>query len=150
MMSQAQVVLLQISIGLTAATGIVFAFMKYWMKSDDPFAVVNHPLQPYMLSAHVVIAPLLVFAFGWIFGNHIWPAFTNGNARKRPSGVWTMAVIAPMVLSGYLLQTSTADATRQAMAVAHWITSGFFVLAYAVHFLWRRSAQQAAASRPEE
>jgi hypothetical protein len=141
MMSRAQVVYLQLCVLITALTGIVFAVMKYVMKSSDPFAVVNHPLQPFMLSAHVVIAPFLVFGFGWIFANHIWPGFTSGIARKRRSGLWSMAAIVPMVLSGYLLQVATADATRQAMAIAHWISSALFVLAYAIHLVTKKSAR---------
>jgi len=151
-MSRAQVVYLQLCVAVTALTGIVFSVMKYAMKSSDPFAVVNHPLQPYMLSAHVLVAPLLVFAFGWVFTNHIWPGFAGGIARKRKSGLWSMAAIAPMVLSGYLLQVSTADATRQAMAVAHWISSALFVLAYVIHLLTKKAAravrQVAEASAP--
>ena len=138
MMSRTQLVLLYLSAGLTAGTGLVFAIMKYAMKSDDPFAVVNHPLQPWMLSSHIIVAAFAVFAFGWVFGNHIVPAYSNSQT-KRPSGIWSMLSIAPMVLSGYLLQVSTADAMRKAMATAHWITSGWFVLAFAVHLLWRRS-----------
>ena len=141
MMSRAQVVYLQLCVLITALTGIIFAVMKYAMKSSDPFAVVNHPLQPYMLAAHVVIAPFLVFAFGWVFTNHIWPGFTSGIARKRKSGLWSMGAIVPMVLSGYLLQVSTADATRQAMAVAHWIASALFVVAYVIHLVTKKAAR---------
>lgn len=152
MMSRAQVVYLQLCVVVTALTGIVFAVMKYAMKSSDPFAVVNHPLQPYMLAAHVVVAPFLVFAFGWVFTNHIWPGFSSGIARKRKSGLWSMGAIVPMVLSGYLLQVSTADATRQAMAIAHWISSALFVVAYVIHLLTKKAARlrhrAAAASGP--
>lgn len=143
MMTRAQVVYLQLCVLITTLTGTVFAVMKYAMKNDDPFAVVNHPLQPYMLAAHVVIAPLLVFGFGWIFANHIWPGFTSGIARKRKSGLWSMGAIAPMVLSGYLLQISTADATRQAMAIAHWISSALFVIAYVIHLITKKAARSA-------
>src|SRR5881275_453130 len=99
-----------------------------------------------MLSAHVVVAPLAVFAFGWIFGNHILPAFTNGS-RKRPTGVSAMWMLAPMVVSGYLMQVSTADALRQAMAIAHWISSGAFVVAYVAHILFRVGAGSQPARR---
>ncbi|MEA2336270.1 MAG: hypothetical protein QOE82_277 [Thermoanaerobaculia bacterium] len=43
-----------------------------------------------------------------------------------------------MVLSGYLLQIASEDATRRAMAIAHGIASGVFVLAYVAHLLPRR------------
>ena len=78
MMSRAQVALLQLSLLGMTLTGLVFAWMKYFMKSDDPFAVVNHPWQPHMMTAHVLLGPVAVFAIGWVFGNHIWPAYRGG------------------------------------------------------------------------
>src|SRR2546423_14993428 len=97
------------------------------MKSDDPFAVVNHPWQPHMLTAHVLLGPIAVFAFGWTFAVHTLPSLRRG-APNRASGIWTIVLIVLMVASGYLVQVSTEDATRHAFAVAHWITSGLFVV----------------------
>ena len=147
-MSRVQIVYLHVCVVLTALTGIVFAAMKYLMKPAGDFSVINYPLQPYMLSGHVVTAPFLVFGFGWLFGNHIWPKFRYGEQSKRPSGLWSMAAIVPMTLSGYLLQASTADATRTAMTVAHWITSALFVIAYVAHWISRsgRAADRSAAA----
>ena len=34
---------------LVSVTGIVFFAMKYMMTTADPFALINHPLQPAML-----------------------------------------------------------------------------------------------------
>ena len=138
MMSRAQVIVFQISVVLMTVTGALFAWMKYFMKSDDPFAVVNHRMQPWMLAAHIVIAPLALFAIGWIFGPHIGPGLTNPYAPKRKSGVWSFIGIAPMVFSGYLLQVSTGDAIRKAMSVTHWIASAFFLVAYVVHLAIKR------------
>jgi hypothetical protein len=140
MMSRAQVITLQIAAALTVITGVVFAVMKYAMKSDDPFAVANHPLQPSMLSAHVVVAPLLVFAFGWIFGNHIEPGLANRAVPRWKSGLFTAAVIVPMIVSGYLMQIATADPMRNAMTVAHWLSSALFVVAHVMHLLTRKGA----------
>jgi uncharacterized membrane protein YidH (DUF202 family) len=129
--------LLNVSVALMAFTGVAFAVMKYWMKSDDPFAVINHPMQPYALDAHVLIGPLALFAFGWTFAAHILPALAKG-APKRATGIWTMVFIALMVASGFLMQVSTGDATRKAFAVAHWISSALFVIGYAAHLTGRR------------
>ncbi|HEX7150067.1 MAG TPA: hypothetical protein VF618_01170 [Thermoanaerobaculia bacterium] len=134
-MNRVQLIYLHACVALSALTGGVFAWMKYFLKSEDEFAVANHPWQPHMLSAHVVIAPLLVFALGWTFSNHIWPKFRFGNGRKRLSGVFSMLLIVPMTLSAYLLQISTGETTRYAMEVAHWITSAAFVVGYVVHLL---------------
>ena len=125
---------LNLSVTLMAVTGAAFAVMKYWIKSDDPFAVVNHPWQPHALSAHVLLGPLAVFAFGWTFASHILPALAKG-APNRATGIWTIVLIVLMVASGYLMQISTGDATRKAFAVAHWISSGLFVIGYVAHLI---------------
>ncbi|HET7435601.1 MAG TPA: hypothetical protein VFN10_12910 [Thermoanaerobaculia bacterium] len=133
-MTRLQIWYMHVTVLLTTITGAVFAAMKYFMKSDDEFAVVNHPLQPAMFSAHVVIAPLLLFGLGWTFGNHIWPRYKFA-AKKRKSGITSMLLIVPMVLSAYLLQIATNETLRQAMAAAHWISSAAFVIGYAIHVL---------------
>lgn len=126
------------TVALLTVTGVAFAWMKYFMKSDDPFAAANHPLQPWMLAAHVIIAPLAVFALGWIFPLHICPKFTARKPGRRKSGLSAMWLIVPMVLSGYFLQVVVSDGARQASAVTHWITSAIFVLGYLAHQLVRK------------
>lgn len=138
-MSRPQAAYLHVCTGLVAASGAVFAWMKYAMQGSDEFAVVNHPLQPWMLAAHVVAAPLLVFGFGWIASVHIWPGFRQKRGPNRWSGIVVMAMIVPMALSGYLLQVMSLDGLRKVAAVTHWITSAIFVLGYAVHLLRGRS-----------
>ncbi len=140
-MSKGQVLYVHVCVALTAATGIVFALMKYFMKpAADEFSVVNHPLQPYMLAAHVVVAPFLVFGFGWLYSNHVRPKVAFKEKGNRRSGLWLIAAIVPMTLSAYLLQISTADATRKAMAAGHWISSGLFLIFYAAHLIMRPAA----------
>jgi hypothetical protein len=135
MMSRGQVIYLHVTVALTAVTGAIFAAMKYGMTTDDPFAAANHPLQPGMLSAHVVVAPLLLFALGWIFGDHIWPKYTSRAPHNRRTGVFSMLAIVPMTMSGYLMQVATSDALRDAMTWMHWVASALFVAAYVGHLL---------------
>ena len=138
-MTRLQLVWLHLAVALTAVTGVVFAVMKYLMKSADEFSVVNHPLQPYMLAAHVVVAPVLLFVLGWTFSNHMLPKVRYGNERNRRTGVGGMLLIVPMTLSAYLLQVSTNETLRAAMAGAHGISSAAFLLAYLIHLLNGRS-----------
>ena len=137
-MSRTQLISLHLSIALSTLTGVVFAWMKYAMKSDDPFAVANHPLQPHMLSAHVLITPALVFVLGWTYANHMAPRLMLGETRRRFSGLTSMILMAPMIASGYLLQIATNDSIRKAMAAAHWIASAVFVIGYVTHLLTRK------------
>ena len=138
-MSRLQVVWLHVTVALTAITGIVFAVMKYLMKSEDEFSVVNHPLQPHMLAMHVVVAPAVLFVLGWTFSNHILPKYRFGNGRNRRSGITQALLIIPMALSGYLLQVSVNETLREAMAWSHWIASGVFVVGYVSHLFVKKS-----------
>lgn len=138
-MSRLQLFWLHLSVALTAATGVVFAAMKHFLESSDEFAVVNHPLQPHMLAAHVVIAPILLFVLGWTFSNHMLPKYRFGDGTNLRTGFSAMLLIVPMTLSAYLLQVSTNETLREVMAWAHWISSGLFLLAYLIHLLNGRS-----------
>jgi len=137
--SRLQVIWLHLSVALTTATGIVFAVMRYFMKSPDEFAVANHPWQPHMLAAHVVIAPLLVFILGWTYSNHMLPKLRFGDGTNRKRGLLLLWTMAPMAFSAYLLQIATNESLRQAMAIAHWVTSGVFVIGYIAHLFVRRT-----------
>jgi uncharacterized membrane protein YidH (DUF202 family) len=139
-MSRIQLGWLHVSVALTTLTGIVFAYMKYFMTPTDEFAVVNHPIQPHMLAVHVVIAPLALFVLGWVFSSHMLPKYRFGDGSNRKSGIGAMILIVPMALSGYLLQVSTSEVLREAMAVAHWISSGVFAVAYLVHLVKPKAA----------
>jgi hypothetical protein len=128
-----QVWFLHITIALVTLTGVLLAWMKYGMKSDDPFSVVNHPMQPGMLAAHVLVAPVALFGLGWVFSTHIVPKFRSGAKPQRRSGLSSMWLIAPMVMSGYVLQVVTSDGARHWTAVTHWSTSAVFLIAYVIH-----------------
>jgi hypothetical protein len=137
-MTRWQLIILHVSTALLTLTGIVFALMKYAMTSDDPFAVANHPLQPYMLAAHVVIAPVLVFALGWITSSHIVPKLLNTTGAKRPTGLVSVWIALPMVATGYLLQVSSGEELRLAMSIGHWISAGVFFLGYLAHLIVKK------------
>lgn len=139
-MTRLQLVWLHVTVALTTITGAVFAVMKYFLKSDDEFSVVNHPLQPHMLAIHVVAAPAALFILGWTFSNHILPKYRFGDGRNRTTGILASLLIVPMALSGYLLQVSVNEVLREAMAWAHWISSGAFVIGYLVHLINGRPA----------
>ena len=70
-MTRAERWLLWTSTLAVAVSGFGFAWAKYLVRSDDPFAVVHHPLQPFFLKMHVLTAPILVFAVGFLFSRHV-------------------------------------------------------------------------------
>jgi hypothetical protein len=143
------------------ATGAAYLWMRYLAEPSDPDALENHPWQSETQHAHVLAAPLLVFACGLIWSRHVWARWTTGQPERRRSGVVLALGLAPMVASGYLLQTAVDERWRRAWVVVHVGSSIAWAAAYACHLFaprpdesdeqGRRSAQIPApkADRPE-
>jgi hypothetical protein len=121
---------------LVGGTGVVYAWMLYVLEPSDPFSVLHHPWQPAVQHLHVWAAPLMVFAVGLIWQNHIWKHWKRQVPERRTSGV-LMLIVAffPMVFSGYFLQTAVNESWRQVWLVVHLATGGLWILAYAGHLL---------------
>lgn len=135
---------------LVAGTGLVYAVMRYLLEPSDPYAVVNHPLQPTVQHLHVLLAPFLVFGVGLIWREHVWKHFRNGVRSGRRSGLWMLPTLAPMVVSGYLIQTTVTPGWRTAWIAVHLATSALWILGYAGHAvaaLQRRRAKPRATTR---
>lgn len=125
--------LLHIATLLVGGGGLVYAWMRYFARPDDPFAVVNHPWQPAAQHLHVVAAPLLVFALGLIFRAHAWAGVRLHVVARRRSGWSLLATAAPMIASGYLLQTASAPGWRQVWLAIHLVASALWLGGYLVH-----------------
>ena len=131
-------------------TGILYAVFKHLVVNDDPFSAYNHPLQPWMLTLHVLAAPVLVFAVGSIFRDHIL-AMLKGGAPGRKGGVGTMAIVIPLIISGYLIQVLSSEGPRGWSAWIHLGLGIAFLVFYAVHVLGafgRAARRRAAGSTP--
>jgi hypothetical protein len=130
-------------------TGVVYGWMKHLMHPSDPFAVVNHSLQPLVLKLHIVSAPVLVFGIGMILMRHIWPHFRNGLRRGRRSGILSALITLPMIATGYALQASASVGWLKAIGYVHLglgLVFGFAALAHALATRARRSASSMDAA----
>ena len=115
------------------ATGFVYFWMKYALDSGDPFAVVNHPWQPAMLNLHVIASPVFILLFGIVFNSHVMKKLQATRLPNRRSGYVSLTTFAAMILSGYLLQTTTDERWLQALVVAHVSSGVVFSVAYGLH-----------------
>jgi hypothetical protein len=125
--------LLWASAAVTTGTGLVYLWMKYLLTGSDPYTVVNHPLQPLVLKLHILAAPVLVFALGVFTVRHIWPQVVSRRPVARRSGLTTMLVAGPMVLTGYLVQALTNEGWLRAVAWGHIATGLLFALGVVLH-----------------
>ncbi len=117
----------------TTVTGVIYLWMKYFMESVEQFAVINHPLQPWVLKAHILVAPLLVFAIGGLAVKHVWHQWRGGIRKGVKSGLITTGVIAPMVLSGYLIQAITHEGALKIVALSHIGFGLIYALGFGLH-----------------
>ena len=103
----------------TAVSGITYFVMKHFLEPSDPWAVINHPLEPWALKAHILSAPIMLFAVGLITSQHIWRSLKSSLPTGRHSGRIAAYVFGPLVLSGYLIQSLTSPLTLEVLAWAH-------------------------------
>lgn len=129
-----------------SVTGTVYAIMKHLLQPADPFAIVNHPLQPLVLKLHILSAPVMVFAVGVILMRHIWPHFRNAFSRGRRSGITTAAFTIPMVVTGYALEAISSTPWLRIVGWAHLALGLIYAAACLAHFVaTRRGAVKTAA-----
>ena len=134
---------------VAGGTGIVFWWMDHMMEPVSEWAVINHPLQAWILKAHILSAPVLLFAVGLVAADHIWKHFRNAVRRGRRTGVSTMWVVGPMVATGYLIQAVTHTGWLAFLAWSHLALGVFYVLALLLHQValrrWRESGNTQTA-----
>lgn len=119
---------------LLTATGIAYAWMHYMMKSPDPFSVINHPWEPYMLDFHILIAPVVVLLTGLLVRSHIIAKLESNGKTSRKSGILMIPLFIVMVVSGYLLQVITAS-WKNALVMVHLASGILWFLFYIGHYL---------------
>lgn len=117
----------------TLLTGVGYLVLKYFVTTDDPFSVVNHPLEPWFLRAHVLASPALVFAIGTVAIRHVWQHYRSGMKSARRTGIVTALAIGPMVATGYLIQVVTGVGWLRALALAHMALGLVFGIGLVAH-----------------
>ena len=135
----------------TGLTGLGFFWAKYLVDSSELWAVVNHPLEPWLLKIHIVVAPVFVFAVGLITTRHILVHIRTRVSQGRRSGMAMVWLMIPMVGSGYLIQVVSATGWLTWIALVHIVTGTVFLLAIVAHRVRissRRSRVAEAARTP--
>jgi hypothetical protein len=125
--------LLHVLASMVASSGAAYFWMKHLVASDDPFAVVHHPLEGPALKLHILASPLLVLALGSVLRSHVLGKLELGARSNRLSGIAALVAVIPMIASGYLLQTLSSPGGLRAALVVHLGTSAIFALAYVAH-----------------
>jgi hypothetical protein len=124
--------LLMASSGATGVTGVAYFGLDRFYVPVDPFAI-GHPLEPWLLKAHILAAPVLVFAIGFITLDHIWKNYRCLVPAGRRSGIVAMWTIGPMVMSGYLIQAVTSVGWLEALGWLHLVSGLAYLVSLLLH-----------------
>ncbi len=147
-MTRTEMLVVHLANALVAGTGLAYGAMRYLMEPADEWAVVSHPWQPHVQHLHVVVAPLMVFAVGLIWGRHVTMRLRDGG-RGRTSGVGLLVSFAPMAVSGSLIQIAVDPGWRTAWVVLHVAGSLLWITALAIHQAQALAARKATAAVDE-
>lgn len=118
---------------VVGGTGAAYGIVRHFVRSEDPWAVVNHPAQPHLQHLHILAAPLLVFAVGLVWYAHVQTHRRENRPWRRRSGLALWAVFWPMVASGYALQTGVAPEWRLVWMWLHIVTGSLWLIAFVLH-----------------
>lgn len=121
------------AIAAVSASGLIYGIFKYFVPSSDPDSRIGHPLQPALLKAHILVAPLAVFAIGLIFRRHAWARIQTGESYGRRTGTLMVWLLLPLTMTGYLIQVFVETGTVRMAAWSHVALGIAFLLGYAVH-----------------
>lgn len=133
----------------TLATGVAYWWMRELLTPPDPWAVVNHPFQPWLLKAHILAAPAMVFSVGMITSRHVWRHFRIGVRTGRRSGLAAAAAFVVLVGTGYALQVVTPELLLRVLGWAHLLLGIGYSVGLMAHWpATRNPTTRAAASGP--
>ena len=114
-------------------TGVVYGVFKYFVPSPDPDSRAGHPLQPWLMKTHLLIAPFAIFGIGLILRRHALARLRTGEVNGRRTGAAMLWIFTPLVLSGYVVQMLVSRSATRAVGWTHAALGLIFILGYAVH-----------------
>ncbi|MFT4045169.1 MAG: hypothetical protein QM661_00560 [Solimonas sp.] len=124
-----------IAIGVWAS-GVAWLLLHYLMRRQGEFGPETHPAEPWALKCHGAFAFAALWMSGMLWAVHIGNAWEQH--RRRWSGGILFALLAVLIVSGYLLYYAGDETFRGAVSCAHWITGLTIAFAYAGHRLAHR------------
>ena len=131
---------LRIGFVLAGLTGVVYGWLRYLGGVQGEFGPEPSPWQPFWQHAHVLAAPLLLFALGIAVRGHVSGMLGHRVQRGRLSGLTLAGLSVPLVLGGYAVQVVTSSGFRAALGWIHAALGALFVVAYLSHWAKPRTA----------
>ena len=125
----------QVLLTFVTLSGVVYLVTRYAIENDDPFSVVNHPLEPIAFDLHIVLAPFLMLSAGVLMRSHAWEKFSSKMGARRQSGMISVGLFMAMAASGYWLEVTSRPLLADTLRVLHIVFGVAFVATYLGHLV---------------
>lgn len=125
-----QIWLLTLSGGGLWLSGAAWLLLHYYGQREGEFGPEMNPLEPWMMKAHGLVLIPVLLGIGGMFVAHIPKGWTH--MRQRVAGIALCAVLALLILSGYMLYYAGGEDLRIWTSLVHWVVG----LGLPVIFLW--------------
>jgi hypothetical protein len=76
-------------------TGLAYGVFKYFIPNPDPDSRIGHPMQPWLLKAHVLVAPFAILGIGLLLRRHALARLRKGEQSGRKTGAMMLWIFLP-------------------------------------------------------
>jgi hypothetical protein len=112
-------------------TGVLWLVYHYFLQRQTEFGVQPHPLEFWWRAGHGLFGFASLWTFGLLWGVHVAGGWKS--RRRRWSGGAQFALLAWLIVTGYLLYYVGSDDWQRAVAIAHWSVGLGLPAAFVVH-----------------
>ena len=98
------------ALAAVSLTGLAYGVFKYFVPNPDPDSRIGHPMQPWLLKAHVLVAPFAVLGIGLLLRRHALARLRKGEQSGRKTGAMMLWIFRRSPCRA----TSSRSSSRQA------------------------------------
>ncbi len=120
--------------------GAAVFVLKHFFATAGEFGVTPYPWQPAVLMLHGIVAVIATFLFGWICADHV--ALTWRMRADRVSGVWLLALIFVLMLTGFAAFLLVDDSVRAVNGTVHEWLGLALMIPWVMHLLFGRGPRR--------
>ncbi len=123
---------------LVIVSGVLYAYFIYFVKPDNEWDVISHPIQAIFQAMHILVSPLLILAFGMIWSSHIQVKLLLKELTKKRSGLLLLFLFLIMLFSGYGIQVTKGEFLRKLVIASHLVSSFFWIIIFFLHSFYKK------------
>jgi hypothetical protein len=123
-------------LGALWLSGVAWLVLRYFLRPAGELGELPHPLEPWTMRVHGLVAFAALWLLGQLWIVHIVPSW---RAHRRNSGILLSALMSVLLITGWLLYYATGDRVREIASLVHWTIGLALVVPLLLHSLRHRS-----------